>query len=227
MFHAAFTKVVSSWNNSAANLARWRWKITPSVSLLTNLSLSSLCCSVLLFLLAKTFFFHPFTPTRTHPQEEQDTLTGAHTHTHTVCVLSQLMKQLVRCPMCWTDGSLPVHWIAPNRRAHSSAAMIVLMDGDNIQSAVESSRTRVDGCICLWWTGDACVFILTLVCVCSRFAPDFSFNTTASHRQPFEFINRQIRNVYVCPTGLSITDCFHFMFLINIVFFCFDFMVFT
>lgn len=129
--------------------------------------------------------------------------------THTL-VLSQLMKQLVRCPMCWTDGSLPVHWIARNRQAHSSAAMIVLMDGDNIQSAVESSRTRVDECICLCWTGYACVFILTLVCVCLRFAADFSFTTTASHRRPFEFINPQIRNVYVCPTWLSITDCFSF-----------------
>lgn len=62
-------------------------------------------------------------------------------------------------------------------------------------------------------------FILTLVCMCLNFAADFSFNTKASHRRPFEFINPQIRNVYVCPTWLSITDCFYFMFLINIMFF--------
>lgn len=66
--------------------------------------------------------------------------------------------------MCWTDGSLPVHWIAPNRRAHSSAAMIVLMDGDNIQSAVESSRTRVylslvdRRCLCFYFDSRLRVF---------------------------------------------------------------------
>lgn len=49
-------------------------------------------------------------------------------------LLSQLMKWIVRCPTCRTYGSLPIRRIAPNRWAHSSADMIVLMAGNDIQT---------------------------------------------------------------------------------------------
>lgn len=65
-----------------------------------------------------------------HTQKGNRTVRSTHS-----LVLFQLMKRLVRCPMCRTYGSLPIRWIALNRRAHSSADMIVLMDGNNIQTA--------------------------------------------------------------------------------------------
>lgn len=120
------------------------------------------------FLLAKTFFcMH----THTHPQMHIQTELHNHRQTHSL-VLSQLMKWLVRYPMCRTYGSLPVHWIALNRWTHSSVDMIVLMDGNNIQTAAQTRQLRVDACIFLSWRGrkSACfflsAFIFTFVPVC-------------------------------------------------------------
>lgn len=61
--------------------------------------------------------------------------------------------------MCRTYGSLPIHWIALNALAHSSSAMIVLMDGNNIQSTEGIHRLWVDACIFLWGRGEVCLFL--------------------------------------------------------------------
>lgn len=103
-----------------------------------------------------------------------------HTDTHTQSlVLSQLMKWLVRCPMCRTHGSLPIHWITVNRCAHSSADMIVLMDDSNIQTAVQTWQLWMDTCIFLGGREEVCsifspytyfhtyfIFSLSSLCVC-------------------------------------------------------------
>ena len=97
--------------------------------------------------------------------------TGRNTHS---LVLFQLMERLVRCPMCRTHGSLPIHWITLNRRAHSSAGVIVLMDGNNIQTAAWSRRLRLESRVFLWRRAEVCLFLspcfyfhsLSCVCLC-------------------------------------------------------------
>lgn len=118
--------------------------------------------ALLFFLLAKTFLFcvHTYIPFHTYTHRQMYTQRELHNHrsTHSL-VRSQLMKWLVRCPMCRTYGSLPIRWITLNRRAHSSADMIVLMDGNNIQTAAWSHRLRVNASIFLWWRGEVCLFL--------------------------------------------------------------------
>lgn len=123
------------------NLTRWtrKWPISPSPHLILSTFVS--CKDI----------FCAFPPTDVHTK-------GDHSGTHSL-VLSQLMKWLVRCPMCRTYGSLPIRWITLNRWAHSSADMIVLMDGNNIQTAVETRQLRVESCIFLSWRGEVCLFL--------------------------------------------------------------------
>lgn len=124
--------------------------------MLTNFSFPSLIFSFLLFLLAKTFFL--YVHARTHSQMYTQREMHNHRSTHSL-VLFQLMKWLVRCPMCRTYGSLPIRWITLNRSAHSSADMIVLMDGNNIQTATWTRQLRVESCIFLSCRGEVCLFL--------------------------------------------------------------------
>lgn len=89
-----------------------------------------------------------------HTQKGNRTVRSTHS-----LVLFQLMKRLVRCPMCRTYGSLPIRWIALNRRAHSSADMIVLMDGNNIQTAAWSRRSRLESRVFLRRRAEVCLFL--------------------------------------------------------------------
>lgn len=148
------------------------WKWSSLVSLLTEFFFA-LTFFLSSFFACKDIFLHAHTYTSTDAhtnrtvQSQTDTLRNTHS-----LVLSQLMKWLVRYPMCRTYGSLPVHWIALNRWTHSSVDMIVLMDGNNIQTAAQTRQLRVDACIFLSWRGrkSACfflsAFIFTFVPVC-------------------------------------------------------------
>lgn len=134
----------------------------------------------LLFCCCRHFYVLTHTCISTHTQRQMYTQKVLHTDTQThtqSLVLSQLMKWLVRCPMCRTHGSLPIHWITVNRCAHSSADMIVLMDDSNIQTAVQTWQLWMDACIflgerekrkvCLIFS--PYTYILTLICVCVCF----------------------------------------------------------
>lgn len=112
------------------------------------IGLSSFFAGKDIFLCADTFmYFHIYTLTDVNTKGAAKSLPDTQRSMQSL-VLSQLMKRLVRCSMCRTYGSLPVHRIALNRWAHSSADMIVLMDGNNIQTAVET-QLWVDACIFL------------------------------------------------------------------------------
>ena len=112
-------------------------------------------------------------------------------------VLFQLMKRLVRCPMCRTYGSLPIRWITLNRRAHSSADVIVLMDGNNIQTAAWSGWNHVfffggeqkSACFSL----PAFIFTLLRVCVCvSAFLSGVAQTASPTQQGAFMFIKPQM-----------------------------------
>ena len=84
---------------------------------------------------------HRHTYTNTHIKTHTDTHTHTHTLTHSLS-LSWPIGWAVWCPMCWTHGSLPICQITLNRCAHSSADMIVLMAGNNIQTALQALLLR-------------------------------------------------------------------------------------
>lgn len=89
-------------------------------------------------------------------------------------LLSQLMKWIVRCPMCRTYGSLPIRRIAPNRWAHSSADMIILMAGNDMQTEGRAAGCRWKRVFFGEETSDVSFFLLlslrslslSLRCIC-------------------------------------------------------------
>lgn len=165
--------------------------LTGPISLSPHSGLSSFFACKDIFMCAHTFMhFHIYTHTDRRQHKGSCTITDRRTKksTHSL-VLSQLMKWLVRCSMCRTYGSLPIHRITLNRRAHSSADMIVLMDGNNIQTTVET-QLWVDACVFLSWRGDVCLFL----------SPCFYF-----HSWPCMFVFRRIWSRPDCISNSAVS----------------------